>query len=130
MRAACCNAAQFLAAVQAFNGALGANSREILHSRWPGSYPEAMSRRWFAAMPLRPGQDLACAALQALVTVDLTGLNPNVCLELGMAHALGRPTLSIGERGSLKTALKAALRDGALRSPLSAASRLALPFVN
>ncbi len=31
------------------------------------------------------------------VTVDLSGFNLNVCLELGMADALGRPTLLIGE---------------------------------
>ncbi|MDO9597299.1 MAG: hypothetical protein Q7J47_06225 [Azoarcus sp.] len=34
------------------------------------------------------------------VTVDLSGFNPNVCLELGMADALGRPTLLIGEQGT------------------------------
>lgn len=31
------------------------------------------------------------------VVVDLTGLNPNVCLELGIAQALGRPTLLIAQ---------------------------------
>jgi hypothetical protein len=34
------------------------------------------------------------------VTVDLTGFNPNVCLELGIAHTLGRPTLLIGREGT------------------------------
>lgn len=34
------------------------------------------------------------------VTVDLTGLNLNVCLELGLAHTLGRPTLIIGRDGT------------------------------
>jgi len=34
------------------------------------------------------------------VTVDLTGLNLNVCLELGIAHALGRPTWLIGAEGT------------------------------
>lgn len=34
------------------------------------------------------------------VIVDLTGFNLNVCLELGMADTLGRPTLLIGERGT------------------------------
>jgi hypothetical protein len=36
------------------------------------------------------------------VTVDLTGFNPNVCLEAGIAHALGRPTLLIGEAGTAR----------------------------
>lgn len=34
------------------------------------------------------------------VTVDLTGFNPNVCLELGIANALGRNTLLIGREGT------------------------------
>jgi hypothetical protein len=34
------------------------------------------------------------------VIVDLTGFNLNVCLELGMADTLGRPTVLIGERGT------------------------------
>ena len=31
----------------------------------------------------------------AYVVVDLTGLNPNVCLELGLAQVVGRPTLLV-----------------------------------
>lgn len=42
------------------------------------------------------------------VTVDISGFNPNVCLELGMADALGRPTLLIGEQGTERL-VKAAL---------------------
>jgi hypothetical protein len=34
------------------------------------------------------------------VTVDLTRLNLNVCLELGIAHTLGRATLLIGREGA------------------------------
>lgn len=34
------------------------------------------------------------------ISADLSGLNPNVCLELGVAHVLGRPTLLIGEAGT------------------------------
>ena len=34
------------------------------------------------------------------VIVDLTGFNLNVCLELGIADTLGRPTVLIGERGT------------------------------
>jgi tetratricopeptide (TPR) repeat protein len=34
---------------------------------------------------------------------DLTGLNLNVCLELGIAHALGRRTLLIGGEGTEKS---------------------------
>jgi hypothetical protein len=34
------------------------------------------------------------------VSVDLTGFNSNVCLEIGVAHTLGRPTLLIGEAGT------------------------------
>jgi nucleoside 2-deoxyribosyltransferase len=34
------------------------------------------------------------------VTIDLSGFNPNVCLELGLAHTLGRPTLLIGSEGT------------------------------
>jgi hypothetical protein len=176
MRQAGDNAAQFLAAVQAFNGALGTKAHEVLHTRWPGSYPDAMPRRWFAVMPFRPGQNRAHESLQrllaqldpfllpmrgdeakgqqiihsiwdeicraSLVSVDLTDLNPNVCLELGIAHTLGRPTVLMAEKGTehllkarlpgvakwrchgyenhdpsasagLKTALKAALREAA-----------------
>ena len=32
--------------------------------------------------------------------VDVTGLNLNVCMELGFAHALGRPTLILRRAGS------------------------------
>jgi hypothetical protein len=34
------------------------------------------------------------------ITVDLTDFNPNVCLELGIAHTLGRPTRMIGREGT------------------------------
>jgi len=34
------------------------------------------------------------------VTVDLSGFNLNVCLELGLADALGRPTLLVAEAGT------------------------------
>ena len=37
------------------------------------------------------------------VTVDLTGFNLNVCLELGLAHALGRPMWLIGSDGTERT---------------------------
>jgi len=36
------------------------------------------------------------------ITVDLTGFNPNVCLELGIANALGRNTLLVGREGTDK----------------------------
>src|ERR1700737_2232729 len=36
------------------------------------------------------------------VTVYLTGFNPNVCLELGIANALGRNTLLVGREGTDK----------------------------
>ncbi|HXX12510.1 MAG TPA: hypothetical protein VEK05_13425 [Burkholderiales bacterium] len=36
------------------------------------------------------------------VLVDLTGFNPNVTLELGIAHALGRKTLILGRAGTEK----------------------------
>lgn len=36
----------------------------------------------------------------ARVTVDLSGFNLNVCLELGIAHTLGRPVLLVGEKGT------------------------------
>ncbi len=41
------------------------------------------------------------------VTADLTGLNPNVCLELGVAHALGRPTLIVGREGTERSLARA-----------------------
>jgi hypothetical protein len=34
------------------------------------------------------------------VSVDLSGFNLNVCLELGIAHTLGRPVLLVGEKGT------------------------------
>ncbi len=36
------------------------------------------------------------------VIVDLTGFNPNVALELGIAHTLGRRTLIMGQRDTVK----------------------------
>ena len=39
------------------------------------------------------------------VVVDLTNLNPNVCLELGLAQALGRPTLLVAQAGGTVEAL-------------------------
>lgn len=36
------------------------------------------------------------------VTVDLTDFNPNVCLELGIADTLGRPTILLGRPGTEK----------------------------
>jgi nucleoside 2-deoxyribosyltransferase len=47
------------------------------------------------------------------VTVDLTDFNLNVCLELGLAHALGRPTRLIGREGTereLRTRLPGAAK--------------------
>lgn len=38
--------------------------------------------------------------LASHVTADLSDLNPNVCVELGIAHALGHPTLLLGEPGT------------------------------
>lgn len=37
------------------------------------------------------------------VLVDVTGLNINVCLELGLSHALGRPTLIVRRQGESDT---------------------------
>ena len=37
------------------------------------------------------------------ITVDLTGLNLNVCLELGIAHALGRRTWLVAREGTEQT---------------------------
>lgn len=50
------------------------------------------------------GQDIVASiweetARASHVLVDLTGYNPNVCLELGMADAMGRDTLLIGRAG-------------------------------
>ncbi len=50
-------------------------------------------------------QEICCATH---VTVDLSGFNLNVCLELGIADTIGRRTLLIGEQGTerhLKDAL-------------------------
>jgi hypothetical protein len=51
------------------------------------------------------GQDIVASiwdetARASHVLVDLTGYNPNVCLELGMADAMGRDTLLIGVAGT------------------------------
>ena len=51
------------------------------------------------------GQEIIASIWQELcrasfVTVDLSGFNLNVCLELGLADALGRPTLLVGEPGT------------------------------
>ncbi len=57
------------------------------------------------------------------VTADLSGLNLNVCLELGMAHTLGRPTRLIGSQGTERT-LKARLPGVAKRRCFTYASDL------
>ncbi len=54
---------------------------------------------------IAPGQEIIESIWQEIgkascIVVDLTDLNPNVCLELGMADALGRPTLLIGRKGT------------------------------
>jgi hypothetical protein len=51
------------------------------------------------------GQDIVASiweetARASHVLVDLTGYNPNVCLELGMADAMGRDTLLFGAAGT------------------------------
>jgi hypothetical protein len=51
------------------------------------------------------GQDIVASiweetARASHVLVDLTGYNLNVCLELGMADAMGRDTLLIGTAGT------------------------------
>jgi len=51
------------------------------------------------------GQEIIASIWEELcrathISADLSGLNPNVCLEVGIAHALGRPTLLIGQAGT------------------------------
>jgi hypothetical protein len=51
------------------------------------------------------GQDIVASiwdetARASHVLVDLTGYNPNVCLELGMADAMGRDTWLMGVAGT------------------------------
>ena len=36
--------------------------------------------------------------IMIIITVDLTGLNVNICLELGLTHALGRNVLLLQHR--------------------------------
>ncbi len=57
-----------------------------------------------------------CRAIH--VTVDLSGFNPNVCLELGIADTIGRRTLLLGEQGTERR-LKEALPGVAKRRCLS-----------
>jgi hypothetical protein len=52
------------------------------------------------AQILRSIWEEICRATHVLV--DLTGFNPNVTLELGLAHALGRKTLILGQTGTEK----------------------------
>ncbi len=57
---------------------------------------------------IAPGQHIIASIWEELcrathVTVDLSGLNLNVCLEAGIAHALGRRTLFIGEEGTTRS---------------------------
>lgn len=58
------------------------------------------------------------------VVVDLTGLNPNVCLELGIAHTLGRPTFLLGRTGTERALFSsiAKLECHSYQPPLSPAS--------
>lgn len=49
-------------------------------------------------------EETACASH---VLVDLSGFNLNVCLELGMADAMGRDTLLIGRQGTPETRFSA-----------------------
>lgn len=56
--------------------------------------------------------DILCAiwrdiASASLVVADLTNLNPNAVLELGIAQALGRPTLVLSQTPNLPAHLPA-----------------------
>jgi hypothetical protein len=123
---------KFNDALKLFNTYLGRDEHEVLLPRWPGSYPDPATPRWFAVMPFRgerepaykvmreaakhagiepvrgdtaEGQEIIESIWQEIcratrVTADLSGFNLNVCLELGIAHTLGRPVLLVGEKGT------------------------------
>lgn len=78
------------------------------NARW-----EQMAQRLRAASPQleqirgdrAQGQEIIASIWEELcrathVSADLSDFNPNVCLEVGIAHALGRPTLLIGQAGT------------------------------
>ncbi|MEY4547976.1 MAG: hypothetical protein RL685_4171 [Pseudomonadota bacterium] len=105
----------------------GLDGWQLLHSAWPGTYPDDACRSLFHVMPfneswsdiIRDTVRQSCAGRSAyrrgdeaeegriieaiwrdicsahLVLVDITGLNLNVLMELGMVHAVGRPTLIV-----------------------------------
>ncbi len=72
-----------------------------LRQRFASAQPQALAVRGDEA----EGQEIIESIWDELcraswVTADLSGLNPNVCLEVGIAHTLGRRTLLIGEPGT------------------------------
>ncbi len=121
----------FRTAIQGFAAYLSAGA-DVLYTRWPGSYPaesrcfvvmpfrreldktyHAISRECerAAVNPIRgdvaSGQEIILSIWEEIcqathVIVDLTGLNSNVCLELGIADTLGRKTLLVGRKGTEK----------------------------
>lgn len=126
------DAAAFGAAAQAVLQRLPEPGWRLLHSAWPGRYPDPQVPLCFHVMPFGPAwadgareaarraceQDLSALGLSYLrgdasengriihaiwddlcrahaVLVDLSGANLNVMIELGLAHALGRPVLMV-----------------------------------
>ncbi|MEY4414082.1 MAG: hypothetical protein RIQ53_1375 [Pseudomonadota bacterium] len=129
------DAAAFGAAAQAVLQRLPEPGWRLLHSAWPGRYPDPRTPLCFHVMPFGPAwadgardaarqaceQDLSALGLHYLrgdasengriihaiwddlcrahaVLVDLSGANLNVMIELGLAHALGRPVLMVQRR--------------------------------
>lgn len=50
-------------AIATFNGYLGPETHELLHPRWPGSYPDPRSPRCYAVTPFHPEQEPAHAVV-------------------------------------------------------------------
>ena len=69
-------------------------------------------------------RDIAGASL---VVADLTSLNPNAVLELGIAHALGRPTLILTQTPNLPAHLPALAKVRTHSYTTDAAGKLSLP---
>lgn len=68
-----CDPVKFRRFVEPVPGGAGPNAPQIIYPAWPGSY-----------------------------LVDLTGLNANVALELGITHTLGRRTLIVTQDSAVE----------------------------
>jgi len=91
--------------VTAFGPAWAGSTSGIVEGACPPGMAYVRGDRVLAPDILRSIWDDICRATH--VVVDLTGLNPNVTIELGMAHVLGRNVLLVSQDDGAERHLRA-----------------------